>query len=291
MKVVLVGDRDNTVKDIVYDFDGKSEVTLNSFQQAAYWIVGVIREKLAEIKENEYKFSSQEYRQFSEVFEGFNEICWRDLYCDIASELEKNFERFAKNGCLEQNTLAGDHNILNEIVSNIILSEVPDIDLTISDNKYTILRIRKSYTATIYSSVNHEDELSSKRYVRYDYILTGNEVERKFFDTIRAVLIKLLSDGLCKYSTNTVCELFCEAYIDYYSIEHGSGKKNKEFEEKLRREFFWIMTETYGLFKNRYDSPLGSFISLKMIDSAGLDKYDEVASAIVEHIKERVYKE
>ena len=288
MKVVLVGDENNIVRDITYNNEEENEITLNSFQQAAYWLVCIIREKLAEIKEN--RFSSQEETEFSKVFEDFNDICWCDLYYDVTKKLERNFDALANGDCIKQDTSKKCHKLLNEMLSEILCGDVPDIRLELRNNENEILHVYRTGTIIQYGSTNALIKLSERRSVRYNYVLTKDEVERKFLDTVRAVSVKLFSDDLSEYTANTICEAFCEAYIDYYDINHGSREKNKEFEEKLRREFLYTITELYGVYRNKYGLPLKNSINLDKIDVSGLDEYEDVALFIVEKIKERVYK-
>jgi len=294
MKTILVGnqEKDNSIKDIIYDEEGEDIVKLNSFQQASYWIVCLLRQKIKEIYKDRYSFGSEDedIEKFCEAFEEFTDICWRDLYFDVTNELEKEFNKLPKgNICVEIDTAIGGHDILNRILSDVMCCHVPDIRLSPNNQKESILRIYKTASTTIYKSVNHEESISAERSSRYNYILTGNRVEKRFFDIVKLVLFRLISDGSCKYAANTVCDLFCEAYIDYYEIDFGTGEKNEEFAAKLRGEFYWIIVNIYCFYKNQFAAgvSLDRFITLNKLDDIDVDSDDDVVSFIVGQIKEK----
>lgn len=293
MKVVLVGkeEKDNSIKDIIYDVEGEDMVELNPFQQASYWIVRLLRQKIKEIYKDGYSFESEDedVEEFCEVFEDFTDINWRDLYFDLANELEKEFKKLPKDKiCIELDTAIEGHDLLNKMLSEVIYCNVPDLRLSPNRQKETVLRVYKTASATIYKSVDYQNILPVKYSSRYNYILTQNRVEKRFFDIVKSVLFKLISDESCEYAANTVCDLFCEAYIDYYEIDFGTGEKNKEFEDKLRREFIRIITEKYGFYKNHFaaSAPLTKFITKSKLDVI-TDKDDDVVSFIANQIKEK----
>ena len=100
--------------------------------------------------------------------------------------------------------------------------------------------------------------------------------------------VKLLKN-LQIYAANTVCDLFCEAYVDYYEIDFGTGEKNEEFAAKLRGEFYWIIVNKYCFYKNQFAAgvSLDRFITLNKLDDIDVDSDDDVVSFIVGQIKEK----
>lgn len=146
MKTILVGkeEKDNSIKNIIYDEEGEDIVKLNSFQQAAYCIVCSLQQKIKEIASEGYSQGSKrkEIAKFCEAFEEFTDICWHDLYFDLANELEKEFNKLPKgNICVEIDTAIGGHDILNRILSDVMCCHVPDIRLSPNNQKESILRI------------------------------------------------------------------------------------------------------------------------------------------------------
>lgn len=188
------------------------KVVLSSAENTAYWWNMIIRRKVREIvisgarNKNEYNFAN--------IFMKFSERDWRRLYIELADliidDINTFVPKFTRYGidAFNQDTDKGQHDRLNEELSKIVGKKVPDIRLASNNYKDSVIFTNLFGVSIWYKSCGINDLEPD-----YDseYILTGDERELDFYNTLLSTMLVLTPDGIKSghYLTNDNSDTVC----------------------------------------------------------------------------------
>ena len=119
--------------------NNNEEIELTSIQATAYWWVNLIRSKVKEILIE--TSSDEDKTNFAQIFCNFTEVEWRNLYLQLANYITEDINNYVPKGnaydidAFSQDTKKGGHNRINEELSKILQTSIPDIRLASRGSK------------------------------------------------------------------------------------------------------------------------------------------------------------
>ena len=221
MGKTLLGYDDNSIYKIINDEKENDKIQLEPHQIAAYWVVNAIKAKLDELYKEGASIGSEdiEIEDFLYAFSGVTERKWRNIYLELAEMIKKDIKNNIPNQICGYaryyiDTDIDGHNRLNEELSEILRVNVPDIRLSSNKAKESVIFIDSIKVDYMYKSTDAR-RIPNAFDSKYNYVLTGDEVEFKFLNLIKTVLLQLANDkDKENYSKDLIKEIFCKTYIE-----------------------------------------------------------------------------
>ena len=247
------------------------EIELTSIQATAYWWINLIRSKVKEILIE--KSSDEDETNFAQIFCNFTEVEWRNLYLQLANYITEDVNNYVPKGdiygidAFNQDTEKGGHNRINEELSKIIQTSIPDISLASSSSKDSVIYTNMFRACVWYKSCGVSD-LSTK--YEPSYVLTGDENELDFYNQVVSTIAVLQQKDHSFDSTPILRDRFCDEYKRIYSSDETLDEIrkhfNKAFNKAADRDIVWGRS-----FKQSY------FAYFRDFDYVGLENYMKLA--------------
>lgn len=265
------------------DRQSEDTIKLNPYQQAAYWIVSRLRYKVKEIFVEGFSYPSTDdvLSIFLNIFGDFDDVEWRYLYLKLSKAIEEEVNNLTSEmKWFIQDESLNCHNRLNEIISEIVDLEVPDMCLSPNNSQKTYFFVSKDKASYWVKSQQYPNNLNLEYSRRYNYVLTGNKEELKFYNTIKATIFHLLEDD-CKYSLDRVLDLFCEEYMKHYKIDDRE-------EEKIKEEFLRVLNDKYQIRDGYLDQDTRLMVIIDDLNANGIDDCKDIGKLFADNIRNNI---
>lgn len=248
------------------------KIELSSIEITAYWWINTIKERVRELSIRRTKKDKDE-AEFVRIFYNFTEKNWRNLYLELTKYIKEDVNNYIPIGnimgidAFNQDTAKNGHDRINEELTKILGCKIPDIRLTSDSYKDSVI-----YTNLFGVSVWYKSCGTRKLPIKYDisYILTGDEEELHFYNSLISTIAVL--DKLDKNfsSTTLLRNVFCKEYKKVNKREETKkqleAKFNYHFNKACEKEFL-----SSGTWKENYHT------YFRDIDYVGLSEYMEEA--------------
>ena len=250
------------------------KIELSPVEVTAYWWTNSIKGKVREI----VVYNSRDYNEnlFVNIFYGYTEVDWRNLYLALTKDIAHDVECFNRFG---QDTCIGGHNRLNEELTQITHKVIPDIRLAGNGVKDSVIYTTSSRASVLYKSCG-ERVLPTM----YDesYILTGDQKKLDFYNTLISTIAIIEQKDKYFNSVPVLRERFCQEYIRL------SDEDEKEEDITQWFNVCFDKADDKGLIHGRhFDRKY--FPSFRNIDFVGLNSYlplaNHYAGVILEPVK------
>lgn len=246
-------------------------VELSSAENTAYWWTRVIRGKVREIVISGAHNKSES--EFANIFINFSEKNYRKLYLELSNLINEDISNFVSdsNTCgpdlFSQDTKEGQHNRLIEEISQIVKKKVPDICLSGNGSKDSVI-----YTSMSSASVWYKSCGLSKLPTKYEanYILTGDEKELKFYNTLLSTILILKEQDSSFDSTQQLKQNFCVEYAKNNDLDKLEPVIN------MFDKLFNIASDRNIIFGRSFQKTYSS--TFRETDYAGLEEYMDIAN-------------
>lgn len=259
----------------------REKIELSSLEVTSYWWINVIKAKVRELviqgpyDKNEEKFLN--------IFYNFTEKDWRNLYLELINYIMEDINNFVPRGdvigidTFEQDTDVNGHDRINEELSKILNGKVPDIRLASNSSKDSVI-----YTNMFGASVWYKSCGVINLPTIYDanYILTGDEKELHFYNSLLATISVLKELDRSFNSVSILRNQFCK--------EYKKVNKLKNYIKELKDLFDYSFNKAsdndiiYGRF---WDETYSAYF--KEIDYNGLDEFRTIAEYYANSILEK----
>ena len=249
------------------------KIELSPVEVTAYWWTNSIKGKVREI----VVYNSRDYNEnlFVNIFYGYTEVDWRNLYLALTKDIAHDVECFNRFG---QDTCIGGHNRLNEELTQITHKVIPDIRLAGNGVKDSVIYTTSSRASVLYKSCG-ERVLPTM----YDesYILTGNQKKLDFYNTLISTIAIIEQKDKYFNSVPILRERFCQEYIRL-----SDEDENEEDITGLFNVCFDKASDKKTIVGRHFDRKY--FPSFRNIDFVGLNPYLPLANHYADVILEPV---
>ena len=250
------------------------KVELSPVEVTAYWWTNSIKGKVREI----VVYNSRDYNEnlIVNIFYGYTEVDWRNLYLALAKDIAHDVECFNRFG---QDTCIGGHDRLNEELAQITHKVIPDIRLAGNGVKDSVIYTTSSRASVLYKSCG-ERVLPTM----YDesYILTGDQKKLDFYNTLISTIAIIEQKDKYFNSVPILRERFCQEYIRL-----SDEDENEEDITGLFNVCFDKASDKKTIVGRHFDRKY--FPSFRNIDFVGLNSYlplaNHYAGVILEPVK------
>ena len=207
------------------------QVNLNPIEATAYFWVNTIKNKIREISLNKEDFSKLEI-EFYNNFYKFTDKEWRKLYIELCKYIDIKVKKYSHHGMYgiddyHQETAKYYHEDINEVLSNISKTIVPDIRLATNDKEDIIITTNPYGANKYYESYGI---VPLDKTYEYNYILTGDKQELELYNLIMSVIVVMNQKG--NHSVDYLRKVFLKLYSEMYE-----NINIKQAEENFNRIF------------------------------------------------------
>lgn len=262
--------------------NNNEEIELTSIQATAYWWVNLIRSKVKEILIE--KSSNEDKTKFAQIFCKFTEVDWREIYLQLVYYIGEDVNNYIPKGdiygidAFNQDTEKGGHNRINEKLSKILQTSIPDIRLASSSSKDWVIYTNMFGACVWYKSCGVSD-LPTK--YEPSYVLTGDENELDFYNQVLSTIAVLQQKDHSFDSTPILRDRFCDEYKRIYSSDDTLDEIRKRFNQAFNKAADRDIVLGRS-FKQSY------FAHFRDFDYVGLENYMKLAehyARIILHIE------
>lgn len=255
----------------------EEKIELTPAQNTAYWWINRIKYIAREFAKNcerthIYPISEND-KKFIKIFYNFTEQDWRNLYIKLAKYIENDINSYIPQGSwsrdvFSQDTDIGKHNRLNQELGEILnIAKFPDVRLANNISKDEVVYSGKQGVCIWYKSSGIRD---LSRFVKSDYILTGDEKEVDVYNQLITTLDALKNQDKEFNSIDLLTKGFCKSYLSI-------NDPNDTYLQILKRfNNAYDKAEECGIVSGKRFRGRFSCSALKF-DLTGLDAYKELA--------------
>ena len=250
----------------------REKIELSSLEVTSYWWINVIRKKVRELAIDGPH--GQKEIKFLNTFYNCTEKDWRKIYLELTKYIMEDINNFVPQGdiigidAFSQDTDLGGHNRINAELSKITKCKIPDIRLASNSSKDSVI-----YTNMFGASVWYKSCGVTNLPTLYDacYILTGNEKELHFYNSLIATVSVLKGLDRNFNSVSVLRNVFCK--------EYKKVNKLKDTLKELKVLFDYSFNKAsdsdiiYGRF---WDETYSAYF--REIDYVGLDEFMDIAN-------------
>lgn len=253
-------------------------IDLSSIQATSYWWVNVIKSKVRELVKD--GTVDKKEIKFAQKFYNYTDKDWRNLYLELVNYITDdviNYKKVIDDDIFSQDTEEKGHDRINEELSKIMHTSIPDIRLASSSSKDSIIYTSMTNSSILYKSCGVTD-LPTKYFTTY--ILTGNEEELDFYNYLLSTIAVLKEKNTSFHSVSLLRDTFCEEYKKINKLQEDS----KELLERFNQAFS-NASDKGIILGNHYKDTY--FCHFSDIDYIGLEQYMEMAEYYSDVILQR----
>lgn len=247
------------------------EIKLNSIEATSYFWINVIRSKVRDVVIN--GVSNKKEIRFVEKFYYYTEKDWRNLYLELINYIDIDVNNYVSDAnigginAFNQDTDIKGHDKLNSELSKIMKCSIPDIRLTSSFVKDSVIYTDMASVKVLYKSCGIRDLATS-----YDstYVLTGDEEELNFYNSVVSTIAVLNREDKSFNSVPKLRNGFCVEYKKVNNLEDDL----EQLEDKFNQVFEKCCDK--GIILGRYWKGT-YFCQIHDIDYVGLEPYMDSA--------------